>query len=83
LNALREPFIVGGEFQVVTVSVGVAQRRSETGDAAELLRQANLAIYMAKGGGKARYQLFDVQMHDQMIDRSALMTNLAVAVSSG
>jgi diguanylate cyclase (GGDEF)-like protein len=83
LNALRAPFTVSGEFLVVTVSIGVAQRTPETGDAAELLRQADFAMYMAKGSGKARYQLFDAQMHEHMVERSALKTNLAVAVASG
>jgi len=40
-------------------------------------------MYMAKGGGKARYQLFDAQMHDNMVGRSALKTDLALAVTSG
>ena len=40
-------------------------------------------MYMAKGGGKGRYQLFDAQMHDNMVDRSALKTDLAVAVAAG
>jgi diguanylate cyclase (GGDEF)-like protein len=83
LNALRAPFIVGGDSLAVTVSIGVAQRHPETTDVAELLRQADFAMYMAKGGGKARYQLFDAQMHDHMVDRSALKTSLAVAVASG
>jgi diguanylate cyclase (GGDEF)-like protein len=82
-SALRAPFIVGGDRLVVTVSIGVAQRRPETGDAAELLRQADFAMYMAKGGGKARYQLFDAQMHNNMLDRSALQTDLAIAVAAG
>jgi len=83
LSALCAPFIVAGDSLVVTVSIGVAQRRPETSDAAELLRQADFAMYMAKGGGKARYQLFDAQMHDHMVNRSALKTNLAIAVASG
>ncbi|MEO8328945.1 MAG: EAL domain-containing protein [Candidatus Nanopelagicales bacterium] len=83
LDGLRAPFIISGDHLVVTVSIGVAQRRPETGDAAELLRQADFAMYMAKGSGKARYQLFDAQMHDNMLARSALKTDLALAVTSG
>ncbi|HEY5248051.1 MAG TPA: EAL domain-containing protein, partial [Dermatophilaceae bacterium] len=83
LDALHTPFLVGGESLVVTVSIGVAQRTGETADAAELLRNADFAMYMAKGEGKARYQLFDAQMHDLMVERSALKTDLAVAVASG
>jgi diguanylate cyclase (GGDEF)-like protein len=83
LNALSAPFIISGNHLAVTVSIGVAQRRPETSDAAELLRQADFAMYMAKGSGKARYELFDAQMHDNMLARSALKTDLAVAVGSG
>ena len=83
LDALRAPFMVSGACMIVNVSIGVAQRRPTTSDAAELLRQADFAMYMAKGGGKARYQLFDAQMHDNMVGRSALKTDLALAVTSG
>jgi EAL domain-containing protein (putative c-di-GMP-specific phosphodiesterase class I) len=52
------------------------------GDAAELLRRADFAMYMAKGAGKGRYQLFDAQVHDKMVGRSALKADLASAVTS-
>ena len=82
LEVLRPPFVISGSQLAVAVSIGVAQRRPQTRDAAELLRQADFAMYMAKGGGKARYQLFDAQMHDNMADRSALKADLALAVTS-
>jgi diguanylate cyclase (GGDEF)-like protein len=82
-DALQAPFIISGDRLVVTLSIGVAQRRPETEDASELVRQADFAMYMAKGGGKARYQLFDAQMHDNMLARSALKTDLAGAVVNG
>ncbi|MEY2461713.1 MAG: hypothetical protein QOG30_3543, partial [Acidimicrobiaceae bacterium] len=83
LDALRAPFIIAGTRQTVSVSIGVAHRRPEILDAADLLRRADFAMYMAKGGGKGRYQLFDAQMHDNMVDRSALKSDLAVAVTAG
>jgi len=70
LDALREPFIVGDSRLLVGVSIGVAQRRPETVDAAELLRQADFAMYTAKRRGKARYQFFDAQMHADMVGRA-------------
>ena len=39
-------------------------------------------MYMAKGGGKGRYQLFDAQMHDSMAARAALKAELGVAVTA-
>lgn len=83
LAALHVPFVIGDARLKVAVSIGVAQHRPEIADAAELLRHADFAMYMAKGGGKGRYQLFDAQMHDNMTSRSALKTDLAVAVAAG
>ena len=83
LDALRAPFIVSGDRLVVTLSIGVAQRGPETCDAGELVRQADFAMYMAKRGGMARYELFDAQMHDSMLARSALKADLAGAMASG
>jgi diguanylate cyclase (GGDEF)-like protein len=83
LDAVRTPFIVNGTRLTVSVSIGVAQRRPEILDAAELLRRADFAMYMAKGGGKGRYQLFDAKIYDVMVGRSALKVDLAVAVTSG
>jgi len=76
LAALTDPFIVNGTSLVVSVSIGVAQRQLETSDAAELLRSADFAMYMAKGSGKDRYQIYDAEAHDDMIVRSALQTDL-------
>jgi predicted signal transduction protein with EAL and GGDEF domain len=82
IRAMAAPFLVDGTRLKVSVSIGVAQRRRETVDAAELLRHADFAMYMAKGGGKGQYQLFDAQMHDNMVGRASLKTDLAAAVSS-
>ena len=83
LSALHDPFRVDHAELAVSVSIGVAQRRPETTDAAELLRCADFAMYMAKGGGKDRAQLYDAHVHDSMVDRTALKTDLAAAVTSG
>ncbi|HEY8718467.1 diguanylate cyclase domain-containing protein [Pengzhenrongella sp.] len=80
LESLVVPFVVGETELLVAVSIGVAQRGPATADAPELLRQADFAMYMAKGGGKGRYQFFDAQMHAQMAERATPQTEAAVAV---
>ncbi|WP_427172660.1 putative bifunctional diguanylate cyclase/phosphodiesterase [Arthrobacter sp. 92] len=82
-EALRAPFFVGDDRLTVTASMGAAQRRPETADAAELLRQADFAMYLAKHGGKARFQLFDAEGYDHMTYRAALKRDLATAVPAG
>jgi diguanylate cyclase (GGDEF)-like protein len=81
LEALETPVIINETSVAISVSIGVAERRPETSDSAELLRQADFAMYMAKGGGKGRYQVFDAQMHDIMAGRSALKADLTKAVT--
>lgn len=81
-EALRAPFFVADDRLTVTASLGAAQRRPDTSDAAELLRQADFAMYMAKHGGKARYELFDSRGRDHMAYRAALKSDLATAVAS-
>jgi diguanylate cyclase (GGDEF)-like protein len=83
LAAMAVPFSVGGAHLVVSVSIGVAQQRPETADSAELLRRADFAMYMAKGGGKGQYQLFDAHIHDNIVGRSALKNDLPRAAAGG
>jgi diguanylate cyclase (GGDEF)-like protein len=83
LSELRRPFDIVDHQVHVAVSIGVAPRRADTLDAAQFLREADFAMYMAKGTGKACYQTFDVQMHDRMAERVALKTDLASATALG
>jgi diguanylate cyclase (GGDEF)-like protein len=83
LAALQLPFALGGAEITVAASIGVARRGSETVDAAELLRQADFAMYMAKGAGKGQFAAFSAQMYDAMLDRTALKAGLALAITHG
>ncbi len=80
LNSLREPFSLQNSSLVVSVSIGAAVRLTETADAAELLRNADFAMYMAKGGGKNRFQLFDAEVRDSVVGGPQLKADLGQAV---
>jgi diguanylate cyclase (GGDEF)-like protein len=82
LSALHEPFAVNDTSLVVSVSIGAAHRRPDTTDAADLLRGADFAMYMAKGSGKDRYEIYDSQVHDTMVGRTALKAALGAAAGS-
>jgi diguanylate cyclase (GGDEF)-like protein len=81
LATLREPFTLSSSSVVASVSIGAAVRLPETADAAELMRNADFAMYMAKGSGKNRFQLFDAEVHDS-VGRSALNADVASAVAA-
>jgi diguanylate cyclase (GGDEF)-like protein/PAS domain S-box-containing protein len=56
---LEVPFKVGRRELSVTASIGVAVGPSSGGDPRELLRNADLAMYRAKGNGKNRHEVYD------------------------
>ncbi|MBV8385322.1 MAG: GGDEF domain-containing protein [Acidimicrobiia bacterium] len=57
-TALRAPVKVGGHEVRVSASLGVAVTNGESHDAVTLVRQADVAMYLAKQGGRDRAELF-------------------------
>jgi diguanylate cyclase (GGDEF)-like protein/PAS domain S-box-containing protein len=60
-GALEDPFQIGGCSHRVTASIGIATWKPGA-TAEELMRNADAAMYRAKEGGRARWELF----HDGM-----------------
>src|SRR5690606_38615773 len=50
----------------ITVSIGVASA-SGASRPEDLLRNADTAMYRAKGQGRARYEIFDASMHQRAV----------------
>jgi diguanylate cyclase (GGDEF)-like protein/PAS domain S-box-containing protein len=66
---LRAPFSLSGRQLFVTASVGVSVGGLDGKHAADLLRDADLAMYRAKHSGKARYALFEEVMNARALER--------------
>lgn len=66
MKALSLPFEVQGEMVSSSASVGIAVGSGSTTSAADLVRNADAAMYAAKRSGKARYLV-----HDDSIDLGA------------
>ena len=62
-------------------SVGVATSHDATSPT-ELLRHADLALYLAKGAGKATWQRYQSDLHTAMVERLALRTSLLEAIDA-
>jgi diguanylate cyclase (GGDEF)-like protein len=58
---LKRPFDVEGEEARVSASVGLAFSDPDRHSAADLLREADVALYHAKSSGKGRYVIFGEQ----------------------
>jgi diguanylate cyclase (GGDEF)-like protein/PAS domain S-box-containing protein len=82
LEALREPFDVGGAASHARASVGIAVGRPGQ-SAGDLLRNADLAMYRAKAAGGFRHALFEDEMHRAASKRLQLKADLSRAVEHG
>ena len=58
-RSISIPFNIGPHQVPVSVSIGVACASSDAERPEDILRQADLAMYRAKAGGRARAQLFE------------------------
>jgi diguanylate cyclase (GGDEF)-like protein len=84
LDLLAEPLHAGGREIALHTSVGVAvalagdQRTAE-----ELIRDADAAMYTAKRAGKGGYRLFEPTMHEDVVARLELRSDLDRALDGG
>ncbi len=86
LESLDGAFHLEGKEVFVRASIGIAtvdQNHDGTGGAEELLRNADVAMYMAKESGKNRYQIFEPAMHDTALKRLELKADLQRALDNG
>ncbi len=79
-RVLAEPFDLHGKRVHSTVSIGITTSDIGHTKAEDFLRDADTAMYHAKGAGKARHVLFDQRMHQEVLDRMQLETDLRQAV---
>jgi diguanylate cyclase (GGDEF)-like protein len=83
LEAFIEPFALGedGETRVhAKCSIGIATGIRPTAE--ELLRDADIAMYRAKWGGKSRYLVFESGMEDEVQSRLELEMDLQGALDN-
>ncbi|MDQ3303431.1 MAG: EAL domain-containing protein, partial [Actinomycetota bacterium] len=80
---LRAPFDVGGKEVFISSSIGISPGEDGEERPAEALRHADLAMYAAKGRGKAQYEVYDPNMDTLARQRMDLESDLHRAVERG
>ena len=83
IEAGREPFRVGLEEFVCTLSVGVATTADSQRAAEDLLREADLALYRAKDRGRDRAEVFDEELQTKAVGRLVTERMLRRALDEG
>jgi diguanylate cyclase (GGDEF)-like protein/PAS domain S-box-containing protein len=76
LAVFSQPFSIEGNEVYVSASIGIASGSVDTLGPEELLRNADLAMYLAKGRGKGKYIVFEPKMHEALMERIELEGDL-------
>lgn len=83
LDKFSDPHNLKGHEVISTASIGIVTSSSKYRRAEDMIRDADTAMYQAKASGKARYVLFDKDMHTQALQRLNLEKDLRKAIAMG
>lgn len=73
---LSAPYAMVGREVHTTASIGIAMGDGSSTGPDDLIRDADTAMYEAKGNGRARHVVFDQDMHDRVAQRLAVESDL-------
>ncbi len=79
---LCTPFTIAGSETFISTSIGIATTTTANETPEELLRNADVAMYLSKSNGKDRYTIFENEMHDVLIKRVQLESDMRSAIES-
>ncbi len=79
-HALAAPYELNGHSLLVNVSIGIALSPDDGVDVDNLLRNADIALYGAKGGGGGSCRFFDKRLDERMKLQQELELDLRMAL---
>jgi diguanylate cyclase (GGDEF)-like protein/PAS domain S-box-containing protein len=82
LAAVRDPYLVGSQKMRPSVSIGVAVYPEAGREAADLLRDADAAMYAAKRQGRNTYRFHNPGMNENAHRRLAMQGSVASAIDN-
>jgi diguanylate cyclase (GGDEF)-like protein len=80
IDAISKPFQLEEHTVFTSTSIGVTVSNDGYKAPDDVLRDADAAMYHAKEAGKARYELFDVDMHNNAMKRLRIENDLRNAL---
>jgi diguanylate cyclase (GGDEF)-like protein len=83
LAVITEPYDLDGRRVTIGTSIGITYAPKDGADADGLIKNADLALYKAKGDGGNRYRLFESSMEAEARERQELEDNLRRAIVRG
>jgi diguanylate cyclase (GGDEF)-like protein len=82
-EVVSAPYDLHGHIVIVNTSIGIALAPTDGTDANELLKNADMALYGAKAGGRGVYRFFEPGMDARMKARRSLELALRKALERG
>lgn len=83
LEAVEKPFDINGKELFISTSIGIACWPTDSRDADELIRFADVAMYHAKSQGRNNYQFYSEEMTQHAVERMELENDLRKALQQG
>jgi diguanylate cyclase (GGDEF)-like protein len=83
IETISSPFDIDGKHIVIGTSIGIALAPADGRDPDQLLRNADMALYLAKTDGRGTYRFFEPEMDQRLQSRRALELELRAAVVNG
>lgn len=83
IRDLSEPYSIDGHRVVIGASVGVAVSPEDGVTSESIIRNADLALYAAKDGGRGRHHFYAADLHSDAEERRQLEQDLRDAISQG
>ena len=82
ISAITEPTDVAGRQYTIGASIGISIGSGGTSDAETLMREADIAMYVAKGQGKGRFTIFEPTTHAPVLRSLELRIDLEHAIQN-
>jgi diguanylate cyclase (GGDEF)-like protein len=80
INAVRAPYAIMGHTLNIGASIGIASITRETGEVADIMRRADVALYRAKNEGRNRACIYDAEMDADLRERKEMERDLKDAI---
>ena len=80
IESLSRPYYIEGHNVTIGASVGIVISDYDERTASDLVRDGDLALYAAKGGGRGTFRFYSPEMHSQAQERQNLEADLRQAL---